>query len=222
MGLLTAKAEALAGLFRSGRERQSRSFDCASVGRSAQDDNIYFCMRYMTMFDIYIMKRRPKVVLILISIAAVIVSAQSTTEKRGPAQGYWVDPTTGLMWVGRDNGKDVSWKGAVKYCRKLRLAGFSDWRLANAAELGGIYDKSVEAPGLAGYRNKQRDFTWHVKGNLFLTGDLWANNYREDDRGKNSGYEFYFDFNSGEVDNQPGDFPYPFQSMRALCVRRAG
>jgi hypothetical protein len=46
-------------------------------------------------------------------------------------RGFWIDPSTGLMWAGKDNGKDVSWKGGVKYCRDLRLAGYSDWRLAN-------------------------------------------------------------------------------------------
>jgi hypothetical protein len=41
-------------------------------------------------------------------------------------RGYWVDPSTGLMWAGRDNGKDVNWHKAMKYCRDLRLAGYSD------------------------------------------------------------------------------------------------
>ena len=35
-------------------------------------------------------------------------------------RGYWVDPSTSLMWAGKDNGKDVSWNKAMKYCRDLR------------------------------------------------------------------------------------------------------
>jgi hypothetical protein len=79
----------------------------------------------------------------------------------------------------------VSWKGALKYCRDLRLAGYSDWRLATLAELGTIYDRSANAPGLAS-SGKDNFFTCHVKGNLFLTGDEWSNERINDDRGQPS------------------------------------
>ena len=103
------------------------------------------------------------------------------------ARGYWIDPSAGLMWSGKDNGKDVSWKGAVKYCRDLRLAGYTDWRLATLAELKTIYVPNANAPGLAG---KESPFTYHVKGNLFLTGDEWSSERDYDDRGHPSGYDW--------------------------------
>ncbi|HUX45070.1 MAG TPA: DUF1566 domain-containing protein [Terracidiphilus sp.] len=166
------------------------------------------------------------VILILLSTVALIACAQSPTPARTlapetQARDVWTDPSTGLMWAARDNGKDVSWKGAVKYCRKLRLAGYSDWGLATLSELEGIYDKNANAPGLArlGGPAKGSDFTWHVKGNLFLTGDEWSNNYRVDDRGHFSGYVWYFDFNEGRPDNDPTGWPYPFNNRHALCVR---
>jgi len=114
----------------------------------------------------------------LLSIVAMTVGAQSSTDDRGlvkqtQAREYWTDPATGFTWAGKDNGKDVSWRKAMKYCRNLRLAGYSDWRLATINELNDIYDAKVESPGLAG-PGKGRAFTWHVKGNLFLTGDQWA------------------------------------------------
>jgi len=117
-------------------------------------------------------------VLMLLSIVAMTVGAQSSTDDRGlvkqtQAREYWTDPATGFTWAGKDNGKDVSWRKAMKYCRNLRLAGYSDWRLATINELNDIYDAKVESPGLAG-PGKGRAFTWHVKGNLFLTGDQWA------------------------------------------------
>jgi hypothetical protein len=61
------------------------------------------------------MNRQARVVLLLLSIAAMTSGAQSPTEDRSPAQqtqprGFWTDPSTGLMWAGKDNGKDVSWK----------------------------------------------------------------------------------------------------------------
>jgi hypothetical protein len=167
-----------------------------------------------------------KVAALLLSIAAIQGSAQSVPKgqeaaRETQARGFWTDTSTGLMWAGRDNGKDVSWKSALKYCRDLRLAGYSDWRLAALSELEGIYDKNANAPGLArlGGPAKGSDFTWHVKGNLFLTGNQWSSERRNDDRRHASGYAWYFDFNEGRSNNEPTGWPYPFMGMRALCVR---
>jgi|ERR1700722_11647831 hypothetical protein len=173
------------------------------------------------------MKGQAKVVLILLSITALVVTAQPQLLSNNPmgkdtrAQGYWVDPSTGLMWTAKDNGKDLSWGKAMKYCRNLQLAGYSDWRLATLSELEGIYDKNVSAPGLArlGGPAKGSDFTWHVRGNLFLTGDAWSSERRYDDRGHPSGYDWYFNFNEGRSDNDPSGWPYSSDGMRALCVR---
>ena len=172
------------------------------------------------------MKCWAKIAALLLSAAAIQTSAQSAPHGQGGAQetqarGFWTDPSTGLMWAGQDNGKDVSWKKAMKYCRDLRLSGYSDWRLATLSELEGIYDKNANAPGLArlGGPAKGSDFTWHVKGNLFLTGDEWSSERIKDDRGHPSCYVWYFDFNEGRPNNDPTGFPYPFTNRRALCVR---
>src|SRR5258708_38818255 len=106
-------------------------------------------------------KRQARFVVLLSLIVAGIAGAQSTSGDQGPAQetqarGFWTDPSTGLMWAGKDSGKDVSWQQAMTYCRNLRLAGYSDWRLANMAELQGIFDSSANSPGLAGPSKKQR------------------------------------------------------------------
>ena len=153
-----------------------------------------------------------------VSSLLVVILTASCVAQETQARGFWTDPSTGLMWAGRDNGKSVSWKKAVKYCRDLRLAGDSDWRLATLAELETIYDRNAKAPGRSG----QRAVTWHVKGDLFLTGYTWSSNRRMDDRGRPSGYEWYFDFGDGRSDNDPSGFPYPSSFKRALCVRRSG
>jgi hypothetical protein len=142
------------------------------------------------------------------------VQAQETQ-----ARGYWIDPSTGLMWAGKDNGEDVSWKKATKYCRDLRLDGHTDWQLANLDELQRIYDKNVESPGLMGakrYHNVSPS-TWHVKGGLYLTGENWTSTRRYDDRGKPSGYAWRFDFNEGREFG--GDEEWFAMGKRALCVR---
>jgi hypothetical protein len=138
------------------------------------------------------------------------------------ARGYWTDPSTGLMWAGKDNGKDVGWKKAVKYCRDLRLAGYSDWRLAALGELQGIYDRSVEAPG-ENPRSRWHDtepMNFHVKGGLFLTGNQWSSSRLMDDRRHPSGYAWRFDFNDGRPFG--GDELWFSTNKRALCVRGSG
>jgi hypothetical protein len=164
---------------------------------------------------------------ILMTPFALIAIAQSSTQDRSSPQqtqvrGYWTDPATGLMWAGKDNGKDVSWHHAIKYCRNLRLAGYADWRLANMFELQPIYDRTANAPGRAGDTKggSPRNFTWHVKGNLFLTGDEWSS--RADGKEKSTGYEYYFDFNEGKSNDDPVGWPYSFSGRRALCVRGIG
>jgi hypothetical protein len=168
---------------------------------------------------------RKNVALVITVSIVITVAAQSPTEnstsilQTPAAPGYWIDLSTGLMWAGKDNGKDANWHKATKYCHDSRLGGYSDWRLPNMAELQRMYDRTAEAPGLVGYSKTQRAFTWHVKGEIFLTGDQWSSNYRADDRGHNSGYEMYFDFNEGRPNDQPSGFPYSSSGMRALCVR---
>lgn len=171
-------------------------------------------------FGAYIVKCQTRVVLILLSIVAIIAGAQTAPQDQGAQEtqvrGYWTDPSTGLMWAGKDNGKNVNWKNAVKYCRNLRLAGYSNWRLATIRELEGICDKNVNAPG----RDGQGASTWHVKGNIFLTGNQWSSTQLLDDRGHPSGWAPRFDFNDGRVFN--GDEITFYSFKRALCVRGSG
>ena len=62
------------------------------------------------------MKYQATMTALLLSVAVIHGSAQDTQ-----VRGFWVDPSTGLMWAKKDNGKDVNWKNAVKYCRDLQV-----------------------------------------------------------------------------------------------------
>jgi hypothetical protein len=137
---------------------------------------------------------------------------------KNQAPGVWVDPSTKLMWAGKDNGKDINWRRAMKYCHSLRLNQYSDWRLANAVELQGIYDEALETPGLSGSGKTQEAFNYHVKGNLFLTGDEWIG-HQVTGRMPLESYENHFDFNEGRAVVDPTGWPYPHAGLRALCVR---
>lgn len=164
-------------------------------------------------------------ILILLSIAATTAGAQSPSDNgtlahETQARGYWVDPSTGLMWAAKDNGKDVSWKKAMKYCGDLRLAGYSDWRLPTIDELEGIYDGSgFAAPP------PRKGMEWalagRAKGGLLLTGAReWSSSRILDDRGHRTGFAWQFDFPHGKRWSYD---PIGYNgSLRALCVRRSG
>ena len=49
-------------------------------------------------------------------------------------------PYTNLMWTIQDNGNDIIWPEAEKYCKRLTLAGLSDWELPTIDELEKLYD----------------------------------------------------------------------------------
>jgi hypothetical protein len=54
------------------------------------------------------------------------------------------DSATGLMWTRNDNGGDMMpLAGAEPYCKKLRLAGFADWRLPTIDELKPLYNATT-------------------------------------------------------------------------------
>ena len=160
---------------------------------------------------------------ILLSILITVSGAQSSSENMSAQEIQvgvtWTDPSTSLMWAGEDNGKDVSWKNAVKYCRDLGLTGHSDWRLPAIDELQGIYDASgIVAP------KRREGIEWALagrpKGSLVLTGNHhWSSTTGKDDRGHSTGYAWYFDFPDGRRDWDPYDY---HGSKRALCVRRSG
>lgn len=172
-----------------------------------------------------IMKWSSKVALILLTSAIIIVCAQSPTTtsnsaKETQASGFWVDLSTGLMWTAKDNSTDITWGKAMKYFRKLSLAGYSDWRLPTIDELQGIYDGSgFNAPPPPG--GGKWALAGRVKGGLLLTGAReWSSSRVLDDRGHRSGFAWQFDFPHGERWSYD---PLGYKgSLRALCVRSSG
>jgi hypothetical protein len=82
--------------------------------------------------------------------------AQAQEEQRSVletrSRGFWIDPTSKLMWEGRDNGIAVTWHKAASYCRDLRLAGYSDWRLATLDELASPVDQKATCTDQVGHK----------------------------------------------------------------------
>jgi ankyrin repeat protein len=49
--------------------------------------------------------------------------------------GTVTDTKTNLMWQKKDDGKKRTFNDAIAYCKRLKLAGYSDWRLPNQDEV---------------------------------------------------------------------------------------
>jgi len=134
-------------------------------------------------------------------------------------RGYWVDPIANLMWEGNDNGVAVPWRKAAKYCGDLRLAGYSDWRLATLDELASLVDVR---PTLTYHFEDGADITINgglgVRGGLRLSGNPWSSTRELDRFGKPYGEGWFFDFNIGKPS---GDLPYLRNTKYALCVRKS-
>ncbi|MDM8541869.1 DUF1566 domain-containing protein [Desulfococcaceae bacterium HSG9] len=54
------------------------------------------------------------------------------------------DTKTGLIWATEDNGKNIDWKDAKRYCKNYKNGGYIDWRLPTLDELEQLYDKAIE------------------------------------------------------------------------------
>ncbi len=175
------------------------------------------------------MKWQAIVVLILLIGFAMPARAQFSTAtpslaRETQARGYWTDPSTGLMWAAKDNGRRVSWHRATKYCRNLRLAGYSDWRLATIDELEGLVNLRAYATEHVGYSDILHwNSDLQVNGGLLLTFDRqWSSNPLIDIDGRPSKASFwYFDYQRGRREKGFEDWAEG-DTMNALCVRRSG
>ncbi len=60
--------------------------------------------------------------------------------------GTVLDTKTNLMWAAKDNGANINWADAKKYCENYRGGGYADWRMPTAEELIGLYDANKSRP----------------------------------------------------------------------------
>lgn len=128
------------------------------------------------------------------------VEPTATQPKTQPIETpTWTDPATRLLWAGKDNGKNVTWAEANRYCSTLQLSGYSNWRLPTIDELAGIYDESQDVYG------------WHIKGGIRVSGWEWSSEARDGSEHR------LFTFHN--VKKDPILFAH---SRRALCVRASG
>ncbi len=56
------------------------------------------------------------------------------------SNGIVIDTQTGRMWAARDNGNNITWTEAKKYCENYKEAGYTDWRMPTLEELKGLFE----------------------------------------------------------------------------------
>jgi hypothetical protein len=141
----------------------------------------------------------------------------SELAQKTQAQGYWNDPSTGLMWMARDSEKRMRWGKAVKYCRTLRDVGYSDWKLASIDELESLVNLqayATEHVGSSDILHWNGDL--HVNGGLLLRGDRhWSST---EVSGSNKTHFWAFDYRTGKRMSGFDDWAEG-DTMNAICVR---
>ena len=120
----------------------------------------------------------------------------------------WPDPETKLVWakhaVGEFTAEYPTYFQAAKYCKNLRVGGWSNWRLPTKTELGTVYDEN----GAKGTRKIRGHFKFVEKdwGSNFWTSTLQA-----------PGKYYTLNFFQGYWDQYSPDMNV--YAVDALCVR---
>ena len=106
----------------------------------------------------------------------------------------FVDKTTSLMWQDDVSAKTtkLDWSGAIEYCQKLSLRGYTDWRLPTRMELLSIADKSKIFPAIKnGINNVVSDGYWSSSPYVSDASRVWG---------------VYFDDGNGNWGNRSSTF----------------
>ena len=141
-------------------------------------------------------------------LAAAAAAADAADLAQHPT---WTDNATGLTWVRKDNGGNVTLSQAASYCKSLTVDAHSDWHLPAYSQLRSIFDQSRAV-------EPRPDTRALVKGGIHLGEyQVWSNStspmYHDDPTIRIS-----LNFYSGNplfarIDNTEGG--------RALCMRNS-
>ena len=84
------------------------------------------------------MRNRMRLLLMIVAALLLLFGQPSVTHSADRfvdnGDGTVTDTRRQLMWQKDDNGEEVTFQGAQKYCQTLRLGGHSDWRLPEPEE----------------------------------------------------------------------------------------
>ncbi len=114
------------------------------------------------------------------------------------------DSNSGLMWK-KDEGPELNWEEALKYCQELNLGSHADWRLPTIREIGSLMDLSF------------KDGVWFHKQFFPETktaplGFYWSSTTYGDTFGWGVNFQFGYDgYYAGKKEGR-----YPFRPVRTI------
>lgn len=89
------------------------------------------------------------------------------------------DLTTGLEWMRDDNGWEILWHQAQRWCEAVDWSGVSDWRLPTIQELQALYEAVREEPKAS----TECGYKWRPVPGMTATCDwYWSSNVESDER----------------------------------------
>ena len=113
------------------------------------------------------------------------------------SNGTVLDKQTNLMWAAKDNGSNINWQDAKKYCENYRGGGYTDWRMPTQDELAGLYDSNKS------YKATQHDYSVRLTELIQLsTCCPWASETRGSDAARfqfQNGLRYWFLQSRGEI-----------------------
>jgi phage baseplate assembly protein gpV len=67
------------------------------------------------------------------------------------------------MWASKDNGENINWHDAKRYCENYRGGGYTDWRMPTLDELSELYNpkkKSINGYFITGLISLSSSCPW--------------------------------------------------------------
>jgi hypothetical protein len=120
------------------------------------------------------MKKVIAVLLVLVAYVGVAFAGEEARDSRFIANnnGTVLDTETNLMWASKDNGSDIDFQDAKRYCENYRGGNYTDWRMPTWHELNKMVDGS-----------KKNDHGYYLTSFIRLTGGcVWPSDF-----GQNNG-----------------------------------
>ncbi|HET6462035.1 MAG TPA: DUF1566 domain-containing protein [Syntrophales bacterium] len=83
------------------------------------------------------------IVILLYAISNYALAGETGRDGRFIAydDGTILDTSSKLMWAAKDNGKNINWHDAKRYCENYRGGGYKDWRMPTGDELASLYNE---------------------------------------------------------------------------------
>ncbi|MEI7995349.1 MAG: DUF1566 domain-containing protein [Methylococcaceae bacterium] len=153
-----------------------------------------------------------KVIVVLLVLVVTVVFAFAGEKARDGSliaydNGTVLDQDQNLMWAAKDNGSDINWQGAKRYCESYRGGGYKDWRMPTLRELASLYNMNKSYP------INKHDYVHLSKFITLSDGFIWASDTQTKGKGPEAA-NLYFVNNGKYSSLQSGASHY-----RALPVR---